>query len=120
MKTIKNKKLFIILLSLIFLFLIFFNASAEYKIEVSLPGASKGTEISLSDYLKNFYLIALSAVGVAALLMLVIGGFMYMLSDTVTSKEKARDYLVGAISGLVLALAAYLILHTINPDLVNW
>ena len=56
----------------------------------------------------------------AALISLVIGGFMYMLSDTVTTTDKAKEYISGAIYGLILALAAYLILNTINPDLVNW
>ncbi len=120
MKIFKNKKLFLISLFLLFLFLISFNAWAGYEIEVGLPDTAKGTPLTLTDYLRKIYLIGLGAVGVAALLMMVISGFVYMLSDTVTSKEKARDYIVGAISGLVLALSSYLILYTINPDLVNW
>ena len=36
-----------------------------------------------------------------------------------TSKDEAKKWIWGALSGLILALAAYLILNTINPDLVS-
>ena len=115
------KKHFIIITLLIFcsLFAVHF-ALAGYTLEVGLPGVDKGTEVDLVQYINYLYLFSLSLVGVAALVSLIIGGFMYMLSDTVTSKDKAREYISGAIYGLILALAAYLILNTINPDLVNW
>src|SRR3989339_23152 len=95
-----------------------FSAWAGYKLEVGIPnqtGAEKGDEISLVGYIRAIYLFALGAVGGAALLMLVASGLVYMLSDTVFSKEQAKEYIWGAISGLVLAFAAYLILNTINP-----
>ncbi|MBL7053205.1 MAG: hypothetical protein ISS02_00885 [Candidatus Portnoybacteria bacterium] len=114
------KKSFIIIL-LIFcsLFAIHF-ALAGYKLEVGLPSVSEGTKVGLVQYINYLYLFGLSLVGMAALISLVIGGFMYMLSDTVTTTDKAKEYISGAIYGLILALAAYLILNTINPDLVNW
>jgi len=118
----KSKKLFIILLLLVVctLFNIHF-ALAAYEIEVSIPGgeAKAGTEITLADYIRYLYLFGLSLVGIAALGALVYGGFQYMLSDTITTKEEAKKLIWGAIFGLILGLSAYLILYTINPDLVN-
>jgi len=114
-----KKYLIIILLIFCSLFAVHF-ALAGYTLEVGLPNASEGTEVGLIQYINYLYLFGLGLVGVAALISLVIGGFMYMLSDTVTTKDKAREYISGAIYGLILALAAYLILNTINPDLVNW
>lgn len=116
------KKIFFIFLLLIIFYSLFFVhfALAGYKIEVAIPGqVAAETEVTLTDYIRYIYLFGLSLVGVAALGALVIGGFMYMLSDTVTSKDEAKKYIWGAISGLVLGLAAYLILNTINPDLVS-
>ena len=99
-------------------------ALADYKIEVALPvpgggGPAAGTPVSLTDYIRYVYLFGLGLVGIAALGALVYGGFTYMLSGTITSQDEAKKYIWGAISGLVLALAAYLILNTINPDLVS-
>ena len=118
------KKIFFIFLLLIVSYSLFFVhfALADYEIEVALPGGpTSGTEVTLMDYVRYIYLFGLSLVGIAALGALVYGGFAYMLSGaTVTSKDEAKKYIWGAISGLILALAAYLILNAINPDLVNW
>ena len=119
---LKSKKLFVILSFIICCSLFVVLASqAAYEIEVSLPGgAAAGTEVTLIEYIRYIYLFGLGLVGIAALGGLVYGGFVYMLSGTVTSKDEAKKWIWGAISGLILALAAYLILNTINPDLVNW
>ena len=117
------KKIFFIFLLLIIFYSLFFVrfTLADYKIEVAIPGGpAAGTEVTLTDYIRYIYLFGLSLIGITALGALVYGGFTYMLSDTITSKDDAKKYIWGAISGLVLALAAYLILNTINPDLVNW
>jgi len=119
---IKSKKIFIILLFISYgLLLISLNSQAGYKISVTLPGGpTAGEEPGLTEYVRYIYLFGLSLISITALGALVYGGFTYMLSDTITSKDDAKKYIWGAISGLVLALAAYLILNTINPDLVNW
>ena len=116
-----KKIFFIILLLIVFcsLFAVQF-VLAGYKIQVALPGGPEtGEEVTLSEYIRYIYLFGLGLVGIAALGALVYGGFMYMLSGTITSQEEAKSWIWGAISGLVLALAAYLILNTINPDLVS-
>ena len=116
-----KKIFFIFLLSIILcsLFFVYF-ALADYKIEVAIPGGPAAEEsVTLTEYIRYIYLFGLSLVGIAALGALVYGGFTYMLSGTVTSKDEAKKYIWGAISGLVLGLAAYLILNTINPDLVS-
>ncbi len=116
------KKIFFIFLLLIIFYSLFFVrfTLADYKIEVAIPGGpAAGTEVTLTDYIRYIYLFGLSLIGITALGALVYGGFTYMLSDTITSKDDAKKYIWGAISGLVLGLAAYLILNTINPDLVS-
>lgn len=122
MKSKLKKTLPFVILLLIFLCFLFviFEAQADYEIEVSIPGGpTKGTDVSLTEYVRYIYLFGLAIVGMAALGALVYGGFSYMLSETVTTKENARKWIWGALSGLALGLAAYLILNTINPDLVS-
>ena len=97
------------------------DVRATYEMTVDYPTIGGVTPTDeLTGYIRYIYLFGLSLVGITALGALVYGGFTYMLSGTVTSKDDAKKYIWGAISGLVLALAAYLILNTINPDLVNW
>jgi len=96
------------------------DESPGYEIEVAIPGGPiTGTEVSLAEYIKYIYIFGLSLIGIAALGVLVYGGLMYMLSDTVVSKDDAKKYIWAAISGLILGLAAFLILNTINPDLTS-
>ena len=89
-------------------------------IEAPLPQV-EGTNISsLDTYFKYVYQIGLGIVGIAALTMIVIGGAMYMTSaGNASQKSEAKDRITSAVLGLILALSAYLILYTINPDLVK-
>lgn len=120
----KIKKLFIILLFTAHC-LIFpvYEVSAQYQLEIDypvLPFGGADPAAGLVGYLRYLYLFGLTLVGVVGLGALVYGGFTYMLSGTATSKEEAKKRIWGAITGLILALSAYLILNTINPDLVRF
>jgi hypothetical protein len=119
-----KSKIIIINIALLFisqlLLPVVFSVDAGYEIEVEIPyGPKAGKEADLTGYVKGIYAFALGIVIAAALGVLVVGGLMYMLSGTITTQEKAREYIWGAIGGLILALAAYLILSAINPDLVK-
>lgn len=70
-------------------------------------------------FIATFYRIALGLVGGAALGVLIYGAILWTLSEAVSSKEEAKKWITGAIWGLALLLGAYLILYTINPDLVK-
>lgn len=48
-----------------------------------------------------------------------MAGIQYMTSDFISSKEEAKNSITNVIFGLLLALGAWLILNTINPDLLN-
>jgi len=51
--------------------------------------------------------------------MIVLGGIEYMTSELVSSKENGKQRITNAIFGLVIALGAYALLNTINPDLLK-
>jgi hypothetical protein len=55
-----------------------------------------------------------------AIVMIVLGALTYMFSDIVGNKKKALDRIRGAMWAIVLLLSSYLILFTINPDLVQF
>lgn len=116
------KKNFAILILIIFCLLFGANfVLGGYKIEIALPGVSaeEAKDVDLAQYVSYFYTFGISLVAILAVGGLAIGGFLYMLSDTISSKEEAKKYIWSALSSLVLLLSAYLILNTINPDLVS-
>ena len=55
-----------------------------------------------------------------AVVMLVIAGIGYMISESGVEIQKAKDRAWHAIQGLLLLTACWLILYTINPNLLRF
>ncbi|MCC6323388.1 hypothetical protein IT400_01200, partial [Candidatus Nomurabacteria bacterium] len=72
----------------------------------------------VGDYLNTILLIAIGLCGALAVIMIVIYGVQYMGDESVFGKTEAKSHIMAAIMGLLLALGAYTILNTINPNLV--
>ena len=77
------------------------------------PGAEIGTILS------RLYVFGVSMVVIAALIMFTIGGVQYMITGGDRDPGPAKQRMKDALFGLILALTSYLILFTINPDLVR-
>jgi len=95
---------------------------ASYTLLQPLPGLGGGGAgvTGLSQYLGWLYKFALAAAAFLAVLMIVIGGIQMIVggaSETARSDGKRR--IEQAIWGLLLAITAWLILYSINPDLVK-
>ena len=85
-----------------------------------IPGSSATTGADLKTYIESIYKFAIWTVGIAAILMITIGGFMYLTSAGNTSKmDDAKKVVTDALIGLAIVLTAYLVLYVINPDLVK-
>ena len=62
------------------------------------------------------------SVGLAAILaviMLAIGGFNYMTSESVFKMGDAKEKITNAIIGLLIVLGAVFFLGYINPDIIS-
>jgi len=127
MKNIKSVKLktkdakYKIFLVSIFCFSLFafrFSVAHGYTLIESLPGLSS-QNVSLSSYLGWLFPFALTVTAVLAVIMIVIGGLEIVGGGNEGLKTSGKKKIEGAIYGLLLAVSAYLILYTINPDLVN-
>lgn len=101
------------------------EAAQPYQLLAPIPsGIGDGgslTEVTpggLGVYVRRIFVGGVAFAGVLAVLMLIIGGIEYM-SPSVTLKEEGRSRMTNAIGGLLIALASYLILLTINPALVQ-
>jgi hypothetical protein len=57
--------------------------------------------------------------GMIAVLFLVLGGITYMVSEVVDKRTVARNRIKSALWGLAILLISWIILNTINPQLVS-
>jgi len=124
----KNKKIFYLLfLVMLFLIPICLHAATtkndfDYTPMEPLPGFESATSgaTDFYDYILMVYKVAIWMVGISAMLMIIIGGYMYAVSaGNNSAMEKAKDVIKDAIIGLLMALSAWVILFVINPDLVK-
>lgn len=77
-------------------------------------------DVGIGDILSGIYRFSLGLVGLAALIMLIMGGVMYMTArDSQDQTKRAYSFMSNAIWGLVIALLSWLALNTINPDMVK-
>lgn len=91
-----------------------------YQLLEKIPGTDGLNGSDLPGYLKAIYRIALIIVTLSAVLMLSVGGFMYLTSaGNTASISSAKSIIWDSLIGLVIALSAWLILNVINPDLVG-
>lgn len=74
----------------------------------------------LSQYIVSIYKYIVGIAAILASIMIMIGGFIWLTSAGNPSRiTQAKEFIVGALTGLFLALFSYLILFTINPQLVQ-
>lgn len=125
-----RKKIFLFLTALVsvILFSPVFNLSAaDYNLLAPLPGlntfnpGSMGTPGAgdLGAYLSKIIPLFIGICAILAVVMIVIGGIEYMTNEIVSNKEEGKKKIRNAIAGLLLALAAWLILYTINPKILD-
>jgi hypothetical protein len=82
-------------------------------------GSSTINSIDLSDFISYAYKFMIALAVVLAVFMITVGGFEYMLSGAMDTKNDAKKKIEDAVWGLLLALVAYLLLYTIDPNLVS-
>ncbi len=88
------------------------NGKQVCTIQTNQPGA-------LQNYLSIIFALLIGIAGLLAVIMIVVGGIEYMSTDAFSGKEEGRERVTQAIVGLLLALGAWLILYTINPDILS-
>jgi hypothetical protein len=93
--------------------------NSAYKPLVELPRMSNEAGMGAEDYVQALYFLSITIGALIAVVKIIFGGVQYMLSDVITSKEKAKKDIYGALLGLLIILSAVLILNTINPNLTK-
>lgn len=102
-----------------------FAKPLNFMFNVPLPGFPGGNNIqidclTLGDYLSYIYKFVIGLVGLLSVFMITVGGFIWIFAGGNSGKVKqAKDYIRGAVTGLLLAVFSYSILYIINPQLVE-
>ena len=123
MKYNRTKKILIAgVIVCVMMFVLSHTASAfEYKLLEAFPGFfKKGDSPNLPAMILAIYKFGIWTVGIAGLLMMTVGGVMYIGSaGNNAAAESAKKIITDSLLGIVVALGAYLFVYVINPDLVN-
>ena len=85
----------------------------------SLTGAEIAANGDIGAYLQSLYTFGVSAAAGLAVIMVIWGGIEYITSASGEGKGGGKEKITSAILGLLLALGSYIILNTINPELLT-
>lgn len=88
------------------------------NISLGIPGISP--EAPPSDFVGAIYKFAIGISGVLALGAIVFGGVKYMMAaGNPSGQTEGKEWVKGAVFGLILLFGAYFILNVINPDIAK-
>ena len=87
-------------------------------ISVTVPGTNASS--SIGGIIANVYQFALLIGGILALGAVVWGGVRYTwAAGNPSAQSEGKEWITAALYGLLLLAGAYVILYTINPNLLN-
>ncbi|GEM_PF-2901156 len=79
-----------------------------------------GTPGNPAAYIARLYQIALAIAGILAVAIIVTGSLFYTFAGGNTDRQReGKDMITSALWGVALLFGSYLILNTINPELVT-
>lgn len=86
---------------------------------ITLPGGGAVPVNSLPNYLQAIYKIGIGLCFVLGVIMFTWAGIEYIVSESMSGKGDAKKRITAALTGLAIALVSYILLNTINPDLLK-
>lgn len=75
---------------------------------------------NFNNYVNTFVRLAIILSAILSVVMIVFGGFQYMTSESLGLKSEGKERMLNAVIGLVLLSASFLILNTINPNILSF
>lgn len=86
-----------------------------------LPGFGDRVDekLGLGQYINTLLQMVIGFMGIIAVLMIIASGVKYMTTENFGGKANAKETITNAFLGLFIAVSIFIILKTINPDLLN-
>lgn len=89
-----------------------------YTLLADLPGV--GDSPTHSEYLSNAIKLIIGLITALSVLVMVYAGVEHVAgAANESSRSAAKEKMWGALVGLIIALVSYIVLSTINPDLLS-
>lgn len=132
-------------LGILFFLTAFFLPSFSYAQEFKLPNPTQIFEVTFDDitkectgvgtpdekceivvpwigqYISRLYMFAVSLSTILAVVVIMVAGLIWTTAGgNQTQVVTAKNYISGAVLGLILMLGSYTILYLINPELVKF
>ncbi|HLD22155.1 MAG TPA: M15 family metallopeptidase [Patescibacteria group bacterium] len=94
-------------------------ACAADKVTLEI-GIGKTFQVAnLTEYITNLYKFLVGTIGILSAAMIMLGGLQWAAAAGNSSQiTEAKTRIIDAFIGLIIALSSYVILYTLNPDLV--
>ena len=89
-------------------------------IDLQIHLGSTGQVTDMAEYISLAYRYVLSIGSILAVVVIIASGIIYLTAGGNPSRiGQAKEYIGGAVVGVILLFTSYLILNTLNPDLVR-
>jgi hypothetical protein len=85
------------------------------NIPLSVPFGSTNSVTGLPQYIATGYRFLVGIVAIVATIMVVYGGFRYLIGSATEDVKTGKEIITDAIIGMIIVLGAYVILYTVNP-----
>ena len=100
---------------------VFAQAPLQYTLLEPIGGLQKAsTDGNLSGLIGAVFRILFSLIALWAVGLFVAGGIMYMTTEIAGTFDKAKKMLWSALYALLILAGSYLLLSTINPDILSF
>lgn len=86
------------------------------------PATRNNDEVNvpfLAQYINGFYRYGVTIVLIIAIVMVVYGGFRYLVGASLGDIQAGKKIIQDALIGMLVVLGAYMILNTVNPETLN-
>lgn len=93
---------------------------AEFVPLETIPGIIEKGNTDLNQFFNGLFTFGIVIAGFLAVVMIAVGGIQYMSTDAVSGKGEGRERITYALMGLLLILFSWILLNTINPDILNF
>ena len=103
-------------------FITHLHAADYYQLLAPIPGflpQSTSNADTVSQYLPGLIKLTIAVAGGLAVIRIIVGGIQYMSTDAFSGKSSAKETIQNALIGLLLAISAFTILNTVNPNLLS-
>lgn len=95
--------------------------SASVKVSTYDPATGELNSDLLAKYIQAFYNYGMAIVGILAAIVLMGGGVLWLTSGGDSGKiGQAKELIMGSIIGTGILFSSWIILNTVNPELLNF